>query len=472
MSFLYSSSQCQINWTMEGSVDESNHGNNHPRITMDATGNPMIIWFNAGAIRFSRWHNGKFEPSKILNPSITSAGASWMGPDIAASGDTVYVVFKEVPENTGHIWCLHSFDAGETFSNPVSVDSTGDSLSRFPTVTADASGQPVIAFMKFESGFSEAQWAVTRSNDFGNSFTEDVLASRLSSPTSVVCDCCPGSIVASGNNVVVLYRDNNNNIRDTWAALSTDGGLSFTSGINIDQQNWMINACPSSGPDAVIIGDTLYSTFMNAVSGTARVYKNQASLSDFASLPGSFVTGALPGSTQQNFPRISSSGNSVAIAWKQNINGNDQALISLTTNVTSGHQPEFDTVATNGVFNTDVAIRNGNIIVVWEDYNSGTVEFRWGTYEVSTSTGEVRNESLHVFPNPSMYAWTLIGNDIIQGSKIEIFDIGGQIVYHKVLHDNFNESVFQIDNTGWSSGVYFLKISHQNKINSLKLIKF
>ncbi|MEP6793549.1 MAG: T9SS type A sorting domain-containing protein [Saprospiraceae bacterium] len=470
--FFYTVSQGQVNWTMEGSVDGSNHGNNHPRITMDAAGNPVLIWFNAGSVRFSRWHNGEFESSKILNPSITAAGASWMGPDIAAHGDTIYVVFKEVPEDVGHIWCLHSFDAGETFSDPVRVDFTADSLSRFPTVTTDASGHPVIAFMKFDQGFSNARWVVTRSNDFGNSFLPDVLASGWSSPTSHVCDCCPGAISSFGNNVVVLYRDNNNNIRDTWAALSTDGGMSFAEGINIDLKNWEIHACPSSGPDGVIIGDTLYSTFMNGASGTSRVYTNQTSLSDFKSLPGTLVTGSLPGSSQQNFPRISSSDNTVAVVWKQYLNDNDQCLLSFTSDITSGILPVFDTVATSGVFNSDIAIHNGNIIVVWEDYNSGTVEFRWGTYEVTTGTEEVRNESLHVFPNPSPDAWTLNGHDIIQGSKIEVCDISGQIVYRKVLQDNFNVSLFEIDNTGWSSGIYFLKITHGNTINGLKLVKF
>lgn len=472
LSFLYTSSLCQINWIAEGSVDESSSGNNHPRIVMDGEGNPLVLWIHAGQVMFSRWHNGDFESSQSLNPSsIPSAGASWMGPDIAAHGDTIYVVYKEVPEDVGHIWCMHSFDAGDTFSDPVRVDFTGDSLSRFPTVTTDASGNPVIAFMKFDPGFSRARWVVTRSNDFGNSFLPDVLASGWSSPTSVVCDCCPGSIISSGNRVVVSYRDNNNNIRDTWAALSTDGGVSFISGINIDQQNWEIHACPSSGPDAVIISDSLYSTFMNAASGTGRVYTNHTSLSDFTSLPGTLVTGSLPGSSQQNFPRISASGNSVAIAWKQNINGNDASLLSFSTDISSGVPAVLDTVATNGVFNTDVAIHEGNIMVVWEDYNSGMVEYRRGTYSTSTSLKELQHAYIDIFPNPAHTAWTLKGSDFISGARIEISDISGNIIYAKVLSDAYNGRLFEIDNTGWNSGIYFLRISHMHGMQTVKLIK-
>ncbi len=457
---------------MEGSVDISNHGNNHPRIALDAAGNPLIIWFNAGFVRFSRWQNGDFESSKVLNVSTSSAGASWMGPDIAAHGDTIYIVFKEAPEDVGHIWCIHSYDGGEIFSDPVRVDYTADSLSRFPTVTTDGSGHPVIGFMKFDPGFSHARWVVTRSNDFGDSFLPDVLASGWSSPTSVVCDCCPGSIISSGNNVVMLYRDNNNNIRDTWAGFSTDGGLSFTTGLNIDQHNWLINACPSSGPDGVIIGDSMYTTFMSAASGMSRVYANRIALPGVSAAAGTFLTGSIPGLLNQNFPRISADAHSIAEAWKQNVNGSDQCVINFTADISSGLPAVYDTVAASGVNNTDIAIGNGNIIVVWEDYNSGTVKFRRGTYEVSTSTEEVKNVSIHVFPNPSPDAWTLNGQDIIPGSQLEVCDMRGKIMYAKVLYDNLNGISLEIDNAGWSSGLYFLRISHDNSLSTMKLVKF
>jgi hypothetical protein len=73
--------------------------------------------------------------------------------------------------------------------------------------------------------------------------------------------------VSEGNTVVMPYRDNDNNIRDTWVGVSNDGGASFTSGMDVDQQDWLIMACPSSGPDAFIIGDNIYSTYMSGASG-------------------------------------------------------------------------------------------------------------------------------------------------------------------------------------------------------------
>src|SRR5687767_10223445 len=199
----------QIIWDSQVNVAAALNGNKQPKIAIDASRNPMLVWYHASRVMFSRYDGTAFETPRIINPTtMTVAGASWMGPDIATHGDTVYVVFKQTPEHSGVSWAIHSYDGGETFSDPVQIDFIGDSLSRFPTVTVDATGNPVVAFMKFNSTFGEAQWAVSRSDDFGKTFSPDVLASRWSSSTAHVCDCCPGSIVGSGENIVMLYRDN------------------------------------------------------------------------------------------------------------------------------------------------------------------------------------------------------------------------------------------------------------------------
>lgn len=114
-----------------------------------------------------------------------------------------------------------------------SVDKIADSLSRFPTVATDKNGQPIIAFMKFNSNFRESRWVVTKSNDFGKSFSQDIKASNWFG-SEEVCDCCPGTLISDGMNTVLMYRDNNKNIRDSWMALSKDGGNTFINACNVD----------------------------------------------------------------------------------------------------------------------------------------------------------------------------------------------------------------------------------------------
>ena len=295
----------QIEWDDQLNIAPSSSGNNYPRIALDASGDPMVIWYHASRVMFSKWDGTSFTTPKIINPtSMTVAGASWMGPDMASHGDTVYVVFKETPEHTKHVWSMYSYDGGETFSEPVQLDFINDSLARFPTVTTNDEGHPIIAFMKFNNEFQEATWVVSTSTDFGRSFSGDVLASKWSSPDADVCDCCPGALVSSGDNTVMLYRDNNSNIRDTWAGFSRDGGNTFIAGTNVDQHNWLINACPSSGPDGIIIGDTLYSVFMNGAEVKTLVYLGKTSMSTYQSFPAELIVPVSGNVSLQNFPRI------------------------------------------------------------------------------------------------------------------------------------------------------------------------
>jgi hypothetical protein len=461
----------QIIWDAPTNVATASTGNNHPRLATDAAGNPMLVWYHLNRVMYSRFDGTSFETPRAINPvSITVAGASWMGPQIATHGDTVYVVFKQTPEDHGKSWAIHSYDGGRTFSDAVQIEFIGDSISRFPTVTVDEEGHPIVAFMKFNSTFGEAQWAVSRSYDFGNSFGPDVLASGWSSATANVCDCCPGSIVSSGENVVMLYRDNDSNKRDSWAGLSKDGGETFIEGTNIDQQNWMISSCPASGPDGVIIGDTLYSTFMNGASGKTLAYFNRTSLTDFVSGPSMPVTDLFFGLASQNFPRIASSGNALAVAWKQIVAGQEQLVLNFYSDITSGLAPLYDTVDFNQIMNVDIAMTDTKIYVAWEDYNSGTIRFRTGTYEDRTAVddGSIARD-LSVYPNPSGNKWYLKRNDFSSTLKVELYDVRGQLMNVDLVRDNSND--IEIDNSMLHSGLYFLRLVDNHQHYSMILVK-
>jgi hypothetical protein len=473
--FFITESKSQIVWNSIIDIASPTFGNHHPRIVTNAFGNPLVIWGESNKIMFSRLNGTDFTTPIPLNPdSITVAEGSWMGPDIAAYGDTVYVVIKQTPESSSssNIYCINSYDGGLSFSSPIQVDNLVSSFSRFPTVTTDDLGNPIIGYMKFDPSFNNPRWVITKSTDFGNSFSSDVLASGWSSPTSEVCDCCPGAITCSDNTVAMLYRDNSNNIRDCWAGISTDTGITFNEGINIDQQNWQIFACPSSGPDGVIIGDTLYSTFMSGASGMARVYFNKSSLSILTSSTGNLITDDISGLDQQNLPRIANSGKAVAIVWKQVVNGNSELPLLFTENVDNGFPSIYETIQVNNVNNSDVSLTPENVFVVWQDDNSGTVKFRSGTYSMpSIIQVEILIDDLIVYPNPSTDAWAIRGYSLYPDLKVELFNTQGLLVYSNSIKKNEEFFFYEICNSNLISGLYILRLSHKDNQHSIKLVK-
>lgn len=430
--------QSQVSWSAEKNVAPSASGNDHPRMVLSRNGSPMIVWNHASRCMFSRWNGTAFSNPVMLNTAgVDVAGADWMGPDIAAHGDTVYVVFKQTPESSAdaHIYCVHSYDAGITFSAPVQVEQIQDSLSRFPTVGTDDAGHPIVGFMKFDASFSDSRWAVARSDDFGLTFSTDVKASGWSSTDALICDCCPGAVTCSGNTVAMLYRDNNLNLRDTWAGISTNNGNSFTHGLAIDQQNWQIFACPSTGPDGVILGDTLYSAFMNGASGKNLIYFSKTAIAAQNGAAGVPVTGLFSGLAQQNFPRIAGEGNALAIAWVQTLSGSKQCVLRFTNNKANGFPAKYDTIALSNAVNCDVALGDGKIFVVWQDGSTGTMKYRSGTY-VNTSAvvePEAKN-TLSIFPNPSNGRMTLQSQALI--NKVVVMDMLGKVVYEAMPGEN------------------------------------
>ena len=467
-------SQSGITWINGNNISSNQSGNMHPRISLDRQGNPLVVWgrMSDAAVMFSKWNGSQFTtPVKMNPPWMTVASASWMGPDIATYGDTVYVVVKRMPEasDTNRVFLFTSFDSGNTFNTPVELAFIADSISRFPTVTTDLIGNPIVAFMKFNSSFLDSRWVVSRSMDFGNTFQTDVKASGWGT-SAEVCDCCPGALVGDGVNYTMLYRNNNSNIRDTWVGISADSASSFTNSFAVDNNNWMIMSCPSSGPDGIIIGDTLYSTFMSAGTGNYRTYLSKSSITNTSLGIVENLTGNIPGLSQQNYPRIATDGSAAAIVWKQNVNGVSQLPIKFTNDILTGFSSSYDTVDLGDVTNTDIAMFNGNLWVVWEDDNSGTVKYRNGTYvQVGTSLNELEQNKNIVFPNPvkdHLHLRTDSGFNNDDVWEFLIYNSLGEVCMKSYL--NYDHS---IDVADLKPGLYLLEIISLDKVLTSKFIK-
>jgi hypothetical protein len=453
-----------ISWNSPVDIAASAFDNNHPRITADRSGNPLVLWGNNmnSKVYFSRWSGSAFTAPLSLAPgNIPVFAESWAGPDIAAFGDTVYVVFKQTPEDTSHIYIVYSYDGGNFFSQPVTVDSIIGFISRFPSVGVDPSGNPLVTFMKFNQGWSNPQYTVVKSADFGNSFMTDVQASGFSG--GQVCDCCPAAITASSDYIAVLYRDNLNNIRNMWSGISFDDGSTFPSGLQIDQSNWFNNSCPSSGPDGVIIDDSLYSVFMSEGSGSSLVYYGVSSLLNITSGTGTPITGALPGLNTQNYPRIANSGNAAAIVWVQQANGTDQVMLQYTDNIHNGFY-SVDTIANGGqLINADVVLTPGSIHVVWEDANSGTVKYQKGIFITSGIEDESIESDIMYYPNPAdNFIHINVKN---KDAGIILFNIHGQIVLPLTSPV---DGVVNITNV--KPGFYTMMIRSENEVYFRKIM--
>ncbi len=464
--------QNDVTWSNPVDVAAASSGNLHPRVVLDAQGNPVVMFGHQGTNRIlvSRWNGTAFASPILANSVMTPAFyESWAGPDIAARGDTMYIVYKQTPEEKNHVYCVRSVDGGRSFSNPVPVENIADSLSRFPAVGIDANGQPIVAFMKFNSDYTRSRWAVCRSTDFGMSWKPDVLASGFSGGT--VCDCCPGTVRCSATgDIAMLYRDNLNNLRDTWVGISHNGGQNFSKGLSVDQQGWMINACPATGPSGTIIGDSLYSVFTSAASGPDYVYHNVNCISTEQSSKSTKIITTSSSITSQNYPRVSSFGNTLAEVWVQGTASNSSIMMCFSPDVHAGRSSSPITVANSGItamVNADVCVGNGKVYVVYQDNGTGTVRMRRGVFSVSDVE---TNDN----PSPAIIMQSLSSSSQLRFRLREVasdtytctvLNTLGQVILRQSLEANALEQT--LDCSRLSRGTYFMEIPAKNGIQRI-----
>lgn len=461
--------QSMLIWQAPVSVGINGQGNQMPRIVLDRNNNPMIIWGNSvrKEVLFSRWDGG-FSPALAINPSWSPAfTSSWAGPHISSFGDTIYIVYKMMPEDSNNVYLLRSFDGGRNFLSPVAVDNIGDSLSRFPTVTTDDNGQPQVAFMRFASNFSDPEYVFTKSTDYGASFGTHVQASGHSGGEA--CDCCQASLISDGNRRVLLYRDNLSNIRTIWAAVSHDNGITFPDGVEVDPTGWHINACPSSGPDGIIIGDSLYTVWMSGANGNTLSYFTATSLSTYLSGPTIPITGNFTGINLQNYPRIAKNGNAVAVVCRQTSN-TGYGAVHYTSDIYNGLPTIFDTATVGNILNADVALSPGKVHVVWQDNATGTVRYRSADVINTAAPSSRTTLNYGLFPNPASEIVTLEFNTTIPPS-LALLNAGGYLLQlFPELNPGTNK--FEINLKNLSPGIYFLKITDkEGTVQVLKIIR-
>jgi hypothetical protein len=283
--------------------------------------------------------------------------------------------------------------------------------------------------MQFDSGFLGARQVVSRMD--AGVFQPGVQVSTPFAPHEV-CDCCPGQVIASGDEVVALYRNNGFDVRTIWAATSNDGGSSFPSGAEIDPTGWVISACPSSGPDGYFAGDSLRYVWMSGALEGTKVYISSAHLPELTAGMAQRVHLDVPTSLQQNFPRIAGSGDTLGVVWQQLSGGDRNVLFSWSVTGINGLSAP-DTISTlyMGAQETpDIAYTDGTFHFVWSDLNDDVVRYRSAvisnTLGISEATG---GGSLRAWPSPASDHLFIDARDLRPAGFL-VIDAAGRSVVH------------------------------------------
>jgi hypothetical protein len=440
----------------------SMYNNIYPRLTLTDNDTPLVSWMNDNnnKIYTARWNGASFNIPSTINPTgVMPFIANWAGSEIASSGDTVFVTFSTDFSQTSKVYTVRSVDGGITFQDTVRVDLIGTDVPRFPTIAVGNGGNPVVAFMRLDSGFGNAEYAVARSMNGGSSYMSSITPSL--GAVGTVCDCCPATIIANCNQHVLTYRNNDNNIRNMWASYSTDGSVSYPVSSEIDETDWMIMSCPSSGPSNIISGDSLVSTWMSdgkVYVGTTNLTTQQNGM-QFQLFPMGMGT--------QNYPIIAGSGDTLGVVWQGSDAGTPRVFFTSSVSGASGLGVVIDTLTATFSGNQtrpDLEYSNGKFHVVYSDDND--VKYFSGMVGQSVGLSEANTFNPVVYPNPSNAVWTI--SHINETVELQLFDELG-IAHSGIFKRTYN--TIEIDNSLLSQGVYFLEMKFEGITKTIQLVK-
>ena len=463
-------SQPVITWEEEIFVTQTNgFGNTRPRICLTAQDIPLVVFGKAssGLLYSARLVGSLFNaPLPLLPTNMASYLTNWTGPDIASNGDTVIVVFKAQPVDIGNVYSVRSLDGGLTFSDTIRVDNHPLGVSWLPSLDIDENSNPSVVYMAHDSNWMNPRYNVVHSIDKGLSYQNE-MEITLPIPQEA-CDCCPAEYVINGNQHALLYRNNDANIRDIYAVYSDDSGANYSSFINVNNLNWTLNSCPSTGPHGIFNNGNLLTTSASAASGKYRAYVSETVTSPSLVLQSQTMM-TPPGNINgaQNYPRISGKNDTIVMIWQESSPSNNDIFAGITVSGSIQELVDSKAIVNDSTLgsqtNPDIIYANGKIHCVFQDAISGKVIYKRGILSMN-SISQLPNQDLIVFPNPLSTSITIKSN--LLTSSYTIYNALGGIVQTGILTSLETE----VNLSALPNGTYQLKIG-KDELKSFQLIK-
>jgi hypothetical protein len=463
-------SQPIISWEEEIFVTQTNQfGNTRPRICLTAQDIPLVVFGKAtsGLLYSARLVGSLFNtPLPLLPDNMASYLTTWTGPDVASNGDTVIVVFKAQPMDFGKVYSLRSLDGGLTFSDTIRVDNHPLGHAWLPSLDIDENSNPSVVYMAHDLNGMNPTYNVVHSINKGLTY-ENEMEITLAIPQEA-CDCCPAEYVINGNQHALLYRNNDANIRDIYAVYSDDDGANYSSYVNVNNLNWTLSSCPSTGPHGIFNNGKLLTASASAASGKYRAYLSETVTSPSLVLQSQTMM-TPPGNINgvQNYPRISGKNDTIVLIWQENSPSNNDIFAGITVSGSIQELVDSKAIVNDSTFgsqsNPDIIYANGKIHCVFQDAISGKVIYKRGILSMN-SISQIPDQDIIVFPNPLSTSLTIKSN--LLTSSYSIYNVLGEIVQTGDLTSLQTE----INLSALSNGAYKLIIG-KDQLKSFQIIK-
>ena len=233
----------------------------------------------------------------FLDNVIVAYGQS--GAKIDMHNNKVYITYTDNRSGLTSIYLNVSDDYGETWQQEVLISDT-PYLNMYQDFEVDNNGNLHLVYYNYAANYDlddvRYRFSEVGDSEFNTSIVLGVVTDAMEP-----CDCCqPDLEIDANGDIYVAYRNNEQNIRDTYIAVKRYEDEAFSEYFQASNLQDFIGFCPSSGPSLDIKNGEI------AIAYTS--YNNQnvyTSISDVENMDFSDYISASPDSDSfQNYPYI------------------------------------------------------------------------------------------------------------------------------------------------------------------------
>ena len=164
------------------------------------------------------------------------------GPRIAVAGERVVVT--AISHEAGDLLAWTSADRGVNWTGPATVNTAPKSAREGLHAMAGSGERVAVVWLDLRGSGTELWGALSKNG--GASWEPD--ARIYQSPDGSICQCCAPSLAfGPRGELAAMWRNALGGARDLYAALSSDGGVTFAPAEKLGTGTWKLNACPMDG---------------------------------------------------------------------------------------------------------------------------------------------------------------------------------------------------------------------------------
>ncbi len=461
--------------------------NKMPDVAVDDAGAIHVIWINYENNNKNLFyanstdHGSTFStPIQINTHNDNVSDIMYSGPKIAAFGGILHVIWADSRHgyDETNIFYAQSSDGGTTWAEEVPIGDVS-AFNLYPEIMTHDTGEIHVIYYSYNRRFLNFEYIYhIASSDSGQTFSNKEIVNNYSE--AIPCECCPAEIlILNDGTKMVGFRNDNNDIRDTYATFSAAGETEWGDLTRLSFDDYDISSCPSSGPGMSRRGDEVAVSFMAAIGIIKKVYLKVSHDDAFSFGDSIFVDPSAADDVRQDHPYTAiTDGNWIHVIWEDQ--RGDYDIYYGGMNVNSSELSNIQALNDDDLDVTQRAPRMADdgqfVYIVWEDFRDNQQVYFITNYDPDAAINDLALPGgfaiTGMYPNPFNYNLT-IDFTLDKSSRVnfKVFDISGRAVDQ----NNFGsftpgEHSISWNGSGHAAGIYFMQLTSGEAVQTRKVL--